>query len=122
WFFGGYLQKRIISEGSLLPTVSIGVRGNRGDDELNTFGSYIVATKRVLGHPCHTPGVWITGGYKYERYGGDIDEVALTPIGRTPPAAHDDGARPFAGMNIAFSKNLFASGEWSHRQPWEFDD
>jgi len=125
WFFGGYVQQKLVNESGVLPTISLGVRANQGSDEIGTLGGYIVGTKRLIGKPCNVAGLWVTGGYKWEGYDTDTGMAnfigLISPRGNVPPTS-DDGARPFAGMNIAFSKNFAVGGEWSHRQPWQFED
>jgi len=98
WFFGGYMQKKLVSEKGLLPTISIGGRVNQGDDELLSYGVYLVGTKRILGKPCQTPGAWITSGYKWDGYTTDTEEgltlAEITPVGRPVPGLDNNGARP----------------------------
>jgi len=122
WFWGGYLQKRLLTERGMLPTLSLGIRGNVGDHSHDTLVPYLVGTKKVLGKPCGVSGVYLTSGVKYERFSTNYPLDLITPISRPVPPFRGDAVAPFEGINIAATKNIFLSAEWAPKLVWEFQD
>lgn len=120
-FYGGALQKRILRQSGILPTASVGIRGNLGPHDHDTIASYLVGTWKVWGKPCATRGAYLTGGLQYEHYGTDRNLFNQTPIGRPVPKDSSSGLRPFGALNVALSSRLFVSGEIQKRMPWQWN-
>jgi len=123
-FFGGGIQKRLIreTEGSFMPEVSLGLRGNIGPHDHKTGAGYLVGTKRLLGHECDDHGAWLTGGYQFEGYDSDVALFRQRRPGHVLTEQSSAGARAFGGLNIAFTQWLFAEAEIADRMPFEFNN
>jgi hypothetical protein len=116
--FGGFgIQKQLIGETPGRPAVSIGGYGMWGHDEHQSGTLYLTGTKSIWQNRDRGMGAVLTAGVKGELF--DIGD----PHGRARRFDTDGtGVRPFVGMNIALSRRVVVSGEFSPEQPWQKDD
>lgn len=103
-FFGGGLQKQLITERGDRPAVSLGFTAMAGPHDHLDGMLYLAATKAVRRKA--NSGVFLHAGLKLNTY--DSDDYGS-----------GTGLRPWGGVTVAVSPSLTVSGEVSPPQPWE---
>lgn len=103
-FYGGGVQKQVMTERGSRPAVSLGFTGMAGPHNHLDGMLYLAATKAVRRR--ERSGIFLHAGLKLNAYESD-------------DFGSGSGLRPWGGVTAAISPSLTLSGEVSPPQPWE---